>query len=69
MGEVYLRSCGEAHRNDIFNQVALTDKLRAISDALKTIPKAQRDAFLQNALEEIQFPPEGITLPVDPRYL
>lgn len=68
MGEVYLRSCGEEHRSNILHQVALTEKLRAISDTLKQTQKPQRDALLRKQLEEIEFPECGITLPVDPKY-
>eukprot|EP01087_Luapelamoeba_hula_P013609 TRINITY_DN3887_c0_g1_i3.p1 TRINITY_DN3887_c0_g1~~TRINITY_DN3887_c0_g1_i3.p1 ORF type:complete len:1813 (-),score=213.61 TRINITY_DN3887_c0_g1_i3:933-6371(-) len=67
MGEVYLRCCGEEQRQDIFQQTSLVEKLRTLSDSLKVLPKHQRDAAVRKGIANIEFPPEGLTLPIDPR--
>jgi hypothetical protein len=50
-------------------QVFVMEELLALSHALKKIPKNKRDAFLKYKLAQFPFPKDGITLPLEPRYI
>ena len=60
---------GAQHREEIMKQVFVMEELLALSHALKKIPKNKRDAFLKYKLAQFPFPKDGITLPLEPRYI
>lgn len=62
----YLRCCGP-HRLDLAKQCQIERMLVASAELVKTVPKRDRKAALQQELRNLQFPPH-FTLPLSPKF-
>lgn len=66
--EAYLRGCG-SHRMNLARQCGLQQRLLTIANTIKTLKDSERLSTLHKELENFKLPPEGVSIPLDPRIV